>query len=195
MPFIKHCSNVLVAVAGRRRQCACMYIHAYACARVCVCVCEQWKNLKKNIFWKPFDDVVAANCLIPFIVVVTGGCPCLKWLGLFFSSFFFCKIFCKSAMHELRLLNALPLSHARCCCCCVLALSRALSLVVCACVCVFVRVSAGSQLLRSLFVSLSLADTLALASRSRQICSFCPIFLVAKRKFNIFLLCGVQFSL
>lgn len=132
----------------------CTYTHMPVRAGVCVCASSE-KNLKKNIFWKPFDDVVAANCLIPFIVVVTGGCPCLKWLGLFFSSFFFCKIFCKSAMHELRLLNALPLSHARCCCCCVLALSRALSLVVCACVCVFVRVSAGSQLLRSLFVSLS----------------------------------------
>lgn len=67
MPFIKH-YNVLVAVAGRRPQYACMYIHAYACARVCLCVSSE--KTEKNFFWKPFGDVVAANCLIPFIVVV-----------------------------------------------------------------------------------------------------------------------------
>lgn len=101
-------------------------------------------------------------------------CCCYCWLPMFkvawpFLLFFFCKIFCKSAMHEFRLLNALPLSHARCCC--VLALSRALSLCV---------VYDGSQLLRSLYISLVLAHV--------KFVPFVRFFLVAKRKFNIFLL-------
>jgi len=47
-------------------------VRAYVCTctYVCVCVCSE-KTKKLKFFWKPFGDVVvAANCLIPFIVVV-----------------------------------------------------------------------------------------------------------------------------
>lgn len=86
----------------------CTYTHMPVRASVCV-----WAVKKpKNFFWKPFGDVVAANCLIPFIVVVvTAGCPCLKWLGLFFSSFFakfFANLPCTSFVYLM-----LSLSHTR----------------------------------------------------------------------------------
>lgn len=82
-------------------------------------------------------------------------------------------------MHELRLLNVLSLSHARAAAgaVCANALSRALLFCVCVC--------AGS-LFR---FALSLSITGSRLTPLRKICSFCPIFLVAKRKFNIFLLC------
>lgn len=103
--------------------------------RACVCVWAVKIPKKKNFFFgsiwrrrsrKLFNTLYCCCCCY------SAGCPCLKWLGLFFSSY--CKIFCKSAMHELRLLNVLSLSHTRAAAAvCACALSRALSLFVCVC--------------------------------------------------------------
>lgn len=143
----------------------CTYMHMPV--RACVCVWAVKIPKKKNFFleaiWRRCSRKLF-NTLYCCCCCYSAGCPCLKWLGLFFSPY--CKIFCKSAMHELRLLNVLSLSHTRAAAAavCAGALSRALSLFEC--------VFASSLSCFALSQSLSLA----LASLSRKICSFCPIF-------------------
>lgn len=136
-------------------ECVCMYTHAYPC----VCVVERKKL--KSFFGSHLPTFNTPDCCC--------RCCCLKWLGLFYSSFLQKKnnFFCKSAMPRFVYLMlspslfSAPLSHALVCG----ALSAA--------------------------VSHSLAHV--------KVYSFCPIFLllyilVAKRrKFNIFLF--VAFSL